>query len=85
MRNTLTGDYNIFFRMGVSTYDLLQMAVSFVEREGTVVRNSIPAIRRLSATLRFLATGQTFEDLKFTTVTEPQTLSGTPLFFMCLP
>jgi hypothetical protein len=40
------------------------------------MRNSISASQRLSATLRFLATGQAFEDLKFTTAIAPQTLSG---------
>jgi hypothetical protein len=49
--------------MGVSTNNgLLQMVARFIEREGRVMRNSIPASQRLSATLRFLATGQAFED-----------------------
>jgi hypothetical protein len=68
--------------MGVSTYDLLQMVADFIEREVTVVRNSIPTSRSLSAALCFVAAGQAFEDLKFTTETEPQTLSETPLFLM---
>jgi hypothetical protein len=49
--------------MIVSTYnDLLQMAAPLVERDDTVMRNSIPASQRISATLRFLAAGQAFED-----------------------
>jgi hypothetical protein len=31
-----------FLSMYVSTYDLLQMMAPFIEREGTVVRNSNP-------------------------------------------
>jgi hypothetical protein len=50
---------------------LLQKFVPFIEREYTVMRNSIPASQRLSATLRFVAAGQAFEDLKFTTAIEP--------------
>jgi hypothetical protein len=72
--------------MDVSTYnDLLQMVAPFIKRDDTVIRNSIPPSQRLSATLRFLATGQALENLKFTTATAPQTLNGTPLFSMCPP
>jgi hypothetical protein len=34
------------------------MVASFIETEDTGMRNSIPASQRISATLRFLATGQ---------------------------
>jgi hypothetical protein len=38
-------------------------------------RSAITANQKLSTTLRYLAIGQRFEDLKFTTVIVPQTLS----------
>lgn len=40
------------------------------------MRSSIPANQRPSTTLRHLAAGQSFEDLKFTTAIAPQTLSN---------
>jgi hypothetical protein len=61
------------------------MVAPFREREDNVMRNSIPTSQRLSSTLRFLATGQEFEDLKFTTAVERQTMSETPLFLMRPP
>jgi hypothetical protein len=61
------------------------MVAPFTERNGTVMRNSILIIQRLSATLCFLPTGQAFEDPKFMTGKAPQKLSETPLFLMCPP
>jgi hypothetical protein len=72
--------------MGVSAYnDLLKMVAPFIEKEDTVMRNAIPASQSLSATLRFLVTGQAFEDLIFTNAAAPQTLGGAPLSLMCPP
>jgi hypothetical protein len=71
------GDYAYmnFWRMGVSTYkDLLQMVTPFFEKQDTVMRNAIPASQRRSATLRFLVTGQAFEN-QFANAIAPQTLS----------
>jgi len=39
------------------------------------MRSAIPANQRLSTTLRYLATGQSFEDFKFTTPIASQTFS----------
>jgi hypothetical protein len=36
------------------------MVTPFTEQEGTVMRNVIPVDQKLSATLRFLSTGQAF-------------------------
>jgi len=38
------------------------------------MRNAIPPSQHLSITLRYLATGNTFEDLKFTSVISPQSI-----------
>jgi hypothetical protein len=38
------------------------------------MRNSIIAEERLTATLRYLATGNSYEDLKFSTGISPQSL-----------
>lgn len=47
------------------------------------MRSAIPANQRLSTTLRYLATGQSFEDLKFTTAIAPQTLSKIIIIETC--
>jgi hypothetical protein len=39
------------------------------------MRQSISPHERLTATLRFLATGRSYEDLKYTTLIPPQALS----------
>ena len=56
--------------------DLLGMTTPLIQKMDTKLRDSISASERLSSTLRFLATGQTFEELKFTTAISPQSLSG---------
>jgi len=38
------------------------------------MREAIPASQRLSITLRYLATGNTFEDLKFISAISPQSI-----------
>jgi hypothetical protein len=51
------------------------MVAPLIVKEDIVIKNAIPASQRLSATLRFLATGQASENLKFTTAIAPQTLN----------
>ncbi|XP_063775895.1 uncharacterized protein LOC134911792 [Pseudophryne corroboree] len=46
----------------------------YIERQDTKMRRAIPAEERLTATLRFLATGRSLEDLKFGTLISPQAL-----------
>ncbi|KAJ8969202.1 hypothetical protein NQ314_001873 [Rhamnusium bicolor] len=45
-----------------------------LKKQDTVMRESIPPEERLIATLRYLATGQSYESLKFSTGVAPQTL-----------
>jgi hypothetical protein len=52
------------------------MVNPFIEKEDSVMRNTVLSSQRLSATLRFLGTVQSFEDLKFITARAPQILSG---------
>lgn len=61
--------------MDSETYDeLLEKVRPLIEKKDTIMRDAISANERLSATLRFLASGQTFEDLKFLTAISPQSL-----------
>ena len=43
--------------------NLLGMVMPLIQKVDTKLRDSISASERLSSTLRFLATGQSFEDL----------------------
>ena len=45
-----------------------------IVKQDTVMRNAITPVARIAATLRFLATGWSFEDLKFATIISPQAL-----------
>lgn len=56
--------------------NLLELLRPQIEKKYTVMRKSIPAAQRLSATLRFLASGVDFEDLKFVSFIAPCTLSN---------
>ncbi|KAK9880416.1 hypothetical protein WA026_010294, partial [Henosepilachna vigintioctopunctata] len=59
--------------MARATYDdFLDKVRPFIEKKDTIMRSGITANERLSATLRFLASGQSFEDLKFLTPFSPQ-------------
>ena len=70
-----TTDYRNYLRMDEDTYErLLVMVGPLIEKKDTIMRKSITPHERLAATLRFLATGRSFEDLKFTTCISPQAL-----------
>lgn len=63
--------------MDVDTYeDLLRWVTPAIKKEDTVMRDAITPNERLSATLRFLASGQSYEDLKFLTKISAQSLGG---------
>lgn len=54
---------------------LLCMVAPFITKKNTNMRESISANERLAVTLRYLATGRTFEDLKFSSIISPTTIS----------
>lgn len=69
------GDLIFFLRMDVNAYnELLEMVAPYIEKRDTVMRDAIIPNERLSATLRFLASGQDYEDLKFLTAISSQSL-----------
>ena len=68
-------DFHNYLRMDEETYlELLSLVTPLIEREDTVMRAAISPHERLTATLRFLATGISYEDLKFSTCISPQAL-----------
>ncbi|XP_068225317.1 putative nuclease HARBI1 [Palaemon carinicauda] len=68
-------DYRNYLRMTDNAFrDLLSLVSPKITKKDTVMRKSIPAEERLIATLRFLATGRSLEDLKFSTGISAQAL-----------
>jgi len=69
-------DYKNYLRMDADTFgELLEMVTPLIEKNTTVMRTPISAEQRLLATLRYLVSGDSFEELKFQTViTAAQTL-----------
>lgn len=69
-------DYRNYFRMDEGTYNkLLQKITLYLTREDTVMRNSISVHERLALTLRYLATGRNFEDLKYSVIMSAASIS----------
>nr|CAH7753543.1 unnamed protein product [Callosobruchus chinensis] len=61
--------------MDETTYlELMSAVTPIIQKQDKVMRFSITPHERLSATLRFLATGRNYEDWKFSTVISPQAL-----------
>nr|XP_022918520.1 putative nuclease HARBI1 [Onthophagus taurus] len=61
--------------MDEDTYSLLlKMVTPLIQRQNTIMRPAISVHERLTATLRYLATGRNYQDLKFTTAISAQSL-----------
>ncbi|KAK4876884.1 hypothetical protein RN001_009390 [Aquatica leii] len=69
-------DYKNYFRMSATTFNkLLSMVKPFIQRQNSNTRECITAEERLAVTLRYLATGRYFEDLKFSAIISPSAIS----------
>ncbi|XP_045489739.1 uncharacterized protein LOC123690374 [Pieris rapae] len=68
-------DWRNFLRMDEQTYfKLLGLVTPIIKKNDTNMRQAITAHERLCATLRFLASGTTYENLKFETAISAQCL-----------
>ncbi|XP_050310641.1 putative nuclease HARBI1 [Anthonomus grandis grandis] len=68
-------DFRNYLHMDEDTYvELLTMVTPLIKKQDSRMRKFISPHERLSATLRFLATGRSFEDLKYTALISPQAL-----------
>ncbi|KAK4874369.1 hypothetical protein RN001_013729 [Aquatica leii] len=55
--------------MNEDTYlELLALVSPLIKKSDTQMRSAITPHKKLTTTLRFLATGRSYEDLKFTTI-----------------
>lgn len=68
-------DFRNFLRMNEDLYnELLEMVTPKILKKDTPMRDAISVNQRLSITLRFLATGNTFADLKFISAISEQSI-----------
>lgn len=69
-------DYKNYFRMSGNTFNmLLGLVRPYMTRQNTHLRSCISVEERLAVTLRYLATGRYFEDLKFSAIMSPYSIS----------
>jgi hypothetical protein len=62
--------------MDVQTfYTLLDLIGPEIQKNNTVMREAVSAKERLAVTLRYMATGRNYADLKFSSIISPQALS----------
>lgn len=82
LRNNEPDDYKNFLRMDGDSFDeLLELVGPHIRKQDTVMRKAIPPADRLSLTLRFLATGNAFQDLKFMTAVPAPDFWESLIFF----
>ncbi|CAI6362313.1 unnamed protein product [Macrosiphum euphorbiae] len=68
IRENNPDDFRNYLRMDSASFDvLLNLVGPKICKMDTVMRSSISSSERLIATLRFLATGNSYEDMKFST------------------
>jgi hypothetical protein len=56
--------------------ELIEMVTPLIKMKYTNMRQSILVEEILAVTLRYLATGRSFQDLKFSAIIAPNTISG---------
>lgn len=69
-----TNDFRNFMRMNEECFT--ELVEPFIKNKNTILRESVSAEERLIVTLRYLATGRSYEDLKFSAAMSPQLLSS---------
>ncbi|KAK5648399.1 hypothetical protein RI129_003291 [Pyrocoelia pectoralis] len=74
---TAPNDYRNFLRMDEQLFQQLVALVSpLIKKQDTNMRKAISPADRLAVTLRFLATGNSFEDMTFSSCIAATTISG---------
>ena len=75
IRNDSPEDYKNYLRMSDENVQYLIAKVKpLIAKQDTLMRNTITPEARIAANLRFLATGRSFEDIKFAAIISPQAL-----------
>jgi hypothetical protein len=69
-------DWHNYLRMNEETYlNLLSLVTPLIKKQDTIMREAVTPHERLTATLRYFATGRSYEDLKYSTIISPHALS----------
>lgn len=77
LRTSATDDLKNYLRMDDTCFkELLSMVKPLISKKNTKMRKAITAEERLIVTLRYLATGRSLEDLKFSAIISPQALGN---------
>ena len=77
IKKTDVDDFQRYFRMDEKAYyKLLEMVRPYITKQDTIMRESISANERLSITLRYLATGESFSRLCYSGIMGKSTISG---------
>ncbi|CAK1582547.1 unnamed protein product [Parnassius mnemosyne] len=80
LRVTKENDFKNYMRMRDSSFQkLLSLVSPYLKKKDTHMRKSLTPEEKLAVTLRFLATGRSFEDLKYSTLLFPRAISGAVL------
>lgn len=75
LRQSSASDLKNYLRMNDNCFEyLLNLIKPYITKKDTVMRQAISAEERLLVTLRYLATGRSIEDLKFSAIISPQSL-----------
>ena len=75
LRLSEPSDFQTFLRLDATSFDeLLKMITPRIEKRNTAMQDAVPASKRLSIALRYLAAGSAFEYLKFTIAISPQSV-----------
>ncbi|XP_068119739.1 putative nuclease HARBI1 [Hyperolius riggenbachi] len=75
LRLSAPDDYKNYLRMPEDAFNhLLSLITPCIKKQDTCMRRAITPEQRLTATLRYLATGRALQDLKFTTGISAQAL-----------
>lgn len=70
-------DFFNYFRMNHDKYiKLSEMVQPYLKRQDTNMREALTVEEKLAVTLRYLATGRSFEDLKFSALMGSRTISN---------
>lgn len=71
-----SNDLRNFLRMTPEVFkELLNMVRPYIEKKDTVMREAVTTGERLIVTLRFLATGRSYKDLKYSAAISPALMS----------
>jgi hypothetical protein len=72
---SLSKDYCNYLKMSKdNVMNLLEKVRPLIEKQDTILRTAITAEKQLAITIRFLATGRSYEDLTISAIISPQAL-----------